>query len=361
MFHYPLSASNPLGNISSMSTQTKIFITGATGFIGGSILQRLLDHPDAAKFNFTALVRSKEKADKFNAIGVKGVTGTLQDLPLLENLSADADIVLSNADNDDLDMAQAILRGMKRHRDATGVIPTLIHTSGTGCLADDATGDRVGEVIYDDLNPDQIETLADTQQHRNVDLELVKADKEGYVKTYIVLPSHIYGLATGKLVNLGIQNPQSILIPLLTRAALSRGRGGMVGAGRNVWPNVHIDDVADLYIILLDLIRSNPASVGHGREGFYFGENGENTFYDMTKAIAEGLVTLGKATNPGPSTFTDEEIKLYFQGSTFWGSNSRCHANRSRAIGWKPVKTTQDLLASILPEIEVILKNDAAT
>jgi hypothetical protein len=49
----------------------------------------------------------------------------------------------------------------------------------TGVLADDATGDRATETIYDDADPDQIGTLPDTQLHRNVDLELLRADKEG--------------------------------------------------------------------------------------------------------------------------------------------------------------------------------------
>lgn len=73
-----------------------------------------------------------------------------------------------------------------------------------------------------------------------------------------------------------------------------------------------IDPVADLYIVLFDAIRSNPESVTHGREGFYFGENGEHTLYEVGKRIAEDLVALGIATNAVPSTFTDEEIKIYF-------------------------------------------------
>lgn len=44
---------------------------------------------------------------------------------------------------------------------------------------DNAAGDRTTDTIYDDSNPDQIETLPDTQPHRNVDLELINADKEG--------------------------------------------------------------------------------------------------------------------------------------------------------------------------------------
>jgi hypothetical protein len=59
---------------------------------------------------------------------------------------------------------------------------------------------------------------------------------------YIILPSTIYGIATGKLVELGIQNPHSVQIPGLINASLARGQGGMVGLGKNIWPNVNIED-----------------------------------------------------------------------------------------------------------------------
>ena len=72
--------------------------------------------------------------------------------------------------------------------------------------------------------------------------------------------------------------------------------------------------VADLYIVLYNSIVSNPAT-GHGREGIYFGENGEHTFYDMSKAIGEALMTAGKVDNPEPTTFTKEETDKYFRVS----------------------------------------------
>ena len=127
-------------------------------------------------------------------------------------------------------------------------------------LIDNAAGDYATDTIYDDANPDQIESLPDTQIHRNVDLELIKADKEGaiavfffqfqfiliylsgYVKVYIILPSTIYGIATGALVEAGIQNPHSQQVPGLIKISLNRGRAAMVGAGKNIWPNVDIEE-----------------------------------------------------------------------------------------------------------------------
>jgi hypothetical protein len=50
-----------------------------------------------------------------------------------------------------------------------------------GVLTDNADGEYLSDVIYDDANPDQIETLPDTALHRNVDLAIVAADREGMV------------------------------------------------------------------------------------------------------------------------------------------------------------------------------------
>ena len=146
-----------------------------------------------------------------------------------------------------------------------------------------------------------------------------------------MLPSTIYGIASGRLADEGIQNKQSVQIPSIIRASLGRKRGGMVGNGLNIWNNVHIGDgtsegcnaqifadkrtgpsVSNLYIVIYDAIKSNPDSVPHGREGFYIGENGEHTLHEVGKRVAEELVALGKATDPVPTPFTEEEIKTYF-------------------------------------------------
>jgi len=229
----------------------------------------------------------------------------------------------------------------------------LIHTSGTGVLADNAAGMYATETIYNDLDVAQIESLADTQMHRDVDLLIVEADKAGYLKSYIILPSTIYGIASNPLVDSKIQNPRSQQIPALVRASIDRKQGGMVGEGKNLWPNVHIDDVADLYILLFDLVTSPSATtpVGHGREGFYFGENGEHSLYQIGEAICQSLIQLHHGSIDTPTTFSREELDKYFGGTDYLGSNSRARANRSRSIGWKPTKTTQDMLDSVKGEV----------
>jgi hypothetical protein len=67
------------------------------GYIGGAVLLRLLNHPDASSFKITALVRSHEKADKLKALGVEAVVGSLSDVALLEALAAEAHVVIAMA------------------------------------------------------------------------------------------------------------------------------------------------------------------------------------------------------------------------------------------------------------------------
>jgi len=277
----------------------------------------------------------------------------LGDLDKLEKVISEADVVFSMASSDDLKAIEAILGGLKKRHDTTGETPILIHTSGTGVLNDHAKGMFATNKIYSDHDIESIESLPPTAWHRLVDLEIVKADKDGYVKTYIILPSTVYGIATGKIADLGVQHLHSIQLPVLVRASLARGQAAIVGEGKNIWPNVEIGEIADLYIVLYDSIVSNPATA-HGRQGFYFGENGEYTQYEAAKAISEALLAYGKVEISEPTALTEEEYKerpllIYF------GTNARCRADRSRSIGWKPVKTTKDMLASIKPEVGAVL------
>ena len=113
--------------------------------------------------------------------------------------------------------------------------------------------------------------------------------------------------------------------------------------------------MADLYIILLDSIIGKPGTTGHGWEGFYFGENGEHSWYQISRAIGEAMVALGLATDPEPTTFSTEELIAYFGSEAaglYSGTNARCKADRGRALGWKPTHTTKDMLESIRGEVE---------
>ena len=68
---------------------------------------------------------------------------------------------------------------------------------------------------------------------------------------------------------------------------------------------------------------------------------------------------LGICDDPEPTTFTVDELVKYFgseKRGNYSGSNSRCRADRGRALGWVPKYTAEDMLKSIRPEVEVFAK-----
>ena len=109
-------------------------------------------------------------------------------------------------------------------------------------MTDDARGEYASEIVYSDMTVEQIKSIPATAAHRNVDLCVIDADNNGFGRCYIVLPSTIYGIANHALVQAGVSNPHSIQIPTLIKAALARKRSGVVGKGKALWPDVHIDD-----------------------------------------------------------------------------------------------------------------------
>ncbi|ORY25190.1 hypothetical protein BCR39DRAFT_545017 [Naematelia encephala] len=325
-----------------------IFLTGATGYIGGTVLTYLLSLP-APPAKITALVRDAKKAEALKSISTKGTTietivASLSDLEILTSAAESHDIVVSTANADDLDAIKAILEGLKRRKEKTGHRPLLIHTSGTGVLADNAKGQYPNDRIFTDLNPTpatkkspallSIATLPETAPHRPVDLAIVIADASAYCKSYIVLPSTIWGPGEGEVFEKGISNSFSQQVPNLVKAALDRGQAGMIGKGANIWNHVNIHDLGELYsLVYAGALRGD---IGHGTSGYYFGTTGEYTRYAVASAIGSALIENGWGKDAQPTSFTPEEIQKYFKGSEFDGCNSRGVSDRSKSIGWKP-------------------------
>lgn len=78
------------------------------------------------------------------------VHGSHDDLEKIQNLAAQADIVVNAADADDLPLTKAILEGLKARSVTATFKPILIHTSGTGVISDQAEGEFIpsGQKIW---------------------------------------------------------------------------------------------------------------------------------------------------------------------------------------------------------------------
>lgn len=69
-----------------------------------------------------------------------------------------------------------------------------------------------------------------------------RLQQPGYVRTYVVLPGLVYGIASNPLVESGIQNPHTLLISFLIEKSLDRGGAAMIGKGENIWGHVNIEE-----------------------------------------------------------------------------------------------------------------------
>ncbi|WVQ80343.1 hypothetical protein IAT38_002448 [Cryptococcus sp. DSM 104549] len=339
-----------------------VFFTGATGYIGGTVLTSILSSANPPA-KVTALIRDPKKAELFPTLSLakeKGIelvalVGSLDDTDKLQAAAAEADVVVSTADADHLASIQAILAGLKARKEKTGHRPLLIHTSGTGVFSDNAKGEYPTDVIYTDLNPTpatkhspallSFAKLPDSAPHRNVDLAIVAADAAGSIKSYIVLPSTIWGFGQGEVFEKGFSHATSIQMPVLIEASIDRQRAGVVGKGANIWPHVAITDLGALYGLVWSKSTVPAATIGHGTAGYYLGISGEYTLFGAASAIGQSLVkhkVVPEGTETTPSTFTKEEIDKYYNGSYYGGSNSRGVADRSKSIGWKPKYTDEE-------------------
>ena len=87
----------------------KIFLTGATGYIGGSVGARLLAEGHAV----TGLVRTEAGAKELQKRGIKTVLGTLDDYVAIERAAREADAVIDTAEANHAGVVDAILAGVR--------------------------------------------------------------------------------------------------------------------------------------------------------------------------------------------------------------------------------------------------------
>ncbi|MHB2240406.1 NAD-dependent epimerase/dehydratase family protein [Pseudomonas monsensis] len=285
-----------------------VFITGAAGFIGGSIATGLVQ----AGHNVTGLVRSAEQADELKALGITPVIGTLEDSTLLAAQARAADAVINAASSDHRGAVEALLDALR------GSNKAFLHSSGSSIVGD-ASGGKSSDVIYveDNLPPPTVDKAARVA----IDNLILAAAKDG-VNSAVICNTLIYGHSLGV-------NRDSVQLPRLLKQARKSGVVRHVGSGQNIWSNVHIEDVVALY--LLALTRNVPGT-------FYFVESGEASFIDMTTAMAQAL-NLGQ---PQDWPLQDAEAEWGYEMANYGlGSNSRVRGKHARELlGWAPKRTS---------------------
>ena len=154
-------------------------------------------------------------------------------------------------------------------------------------------------------------------------------------------------------------------MPELTRCILQEKKGIQVGKGKAfcksidlsfpsytsrsshvacwlIWiyegTNVHVNDLSDCYLKLIEAAVSGGGKATWGKEGYYLTENGTHVWGDMSKVVAteahkQGLIPSAEVV----SLSAEEAGQLTPFGFLLWGANSRGTAIRARQLlDWSP-------------------------
>jgi nucleoside-diphosphate-sugar epimerase len=282
----------------------KIFCTGASGYIGGSVAAHLA----ANGHHVTGLVRSAEKAAAVRAFGIEPVMGTLDDAAVLARAAQAADVVVNAASADHRGAAVAVLDAL------AGSGKSFIHTSGSSIVGTRSKGER-SDAVFDEDTPF---TPSPARAARVALNELILSYRDKGCRPVIVCPSLIYGIGHGA-------GRDSVQVPLLIKLAKKRSCAAHAGPGENIWSNVHIDDLVMLYALAIEKAEAG---------AFFFAENGENSMCELCVAINR---MLGFA-RPPVAMSMQEAAAEWGEGTAedTMASNSRVRAVRARQLGWKP-------------------------
>lgn len=189
--------------------------------------------------------------------------------------------------------------------------------------------------VYDDWeNVSEVTAIPEFAPHRKVDQIVLEAGSKdaSKIKTAIVCPPTIYATGRGPGKQRGHQ------VYELSRCTIVSQTGFKVGAGRTYWTNVHIHDLSNLYLKLVEAAVDGGKDISWGTNAYYFAENGEHIWGEVSQAVASAAQEQGFIPSDVVVEVSAEKAnELSPWGGVGWGANSRGRAIRARkTLGWVP-------------------------
>lgn len=298
----------------------KVFVTGATGFVGTAVVQELL----ANGHQVLGLARSEESAKKLIAAGAEAHRGDLNDFESLRSGAEIADAVIHLGFVHDFTRFEEMCKLDGKVIETigetlTGTDKPFLITSGTALFSKDGL---------------TIETDRSVNPHPRIATENA-ADSvaaKGAKVAVIRLSPSVHG--KGDIIG---------FVPTLIRIAKEKGKSAVINGGGNFWPAVHKLDAAKLYRLALEKpFESGTRYHAVGEEGI--------PFKTIATEIAERLNV------PVVSITSDEAAEHFGWFAHFAKLNNLTSSEATKAtLGWNPQNPTllEDLNSSVyFPEFQ---------
>jgi nucleoside-diphosphate-sugar epimerase len=287
-----------------------VFLTGATGYIGSVVAERLIERGHKV----IGLARSEAARQTLEARGITPHMGDLNDTTSLQAAAKAADGVIHAAQerfqpgmdmNAMAGMAQTAARAVAAMLEALdGSGKPIIITGGTGAYPN-------SDAVMDETTPIPSHPMTDLMQHTENSVLNARG-----IRGIALRPGIVYGRGSG---------PVSMFVGMTQQAR----QAFVVDGGENYVSTVHVDDLADLYVLALEKAQA----------GTLFNAVAE-PFVQM-KAIMGVIsqsVGLGGALTSLPM---DQAFNMLGMGARIMSYNMKVSAQRARdLLGWTPHRPT---------------------
>ena len=216
----------------------RIFVTGATGFIGSALIPELIQ----AGHQVLGLTRSDTGAEALRKSGAEVLHGNLEDLDSLRKGAAQSEGLIHLAFNHDFSQMKKNVADEQKAIAALSEVflgsnRPFVLTSATGLLTNMDRKPSTEESPISSINPRaKLETVAKQFVYRGVNISLVRL-------------SQIH------------DTRKQGLVPYLLAVTRQKGVSAYVGDGSNRWAAAHVSATARLYRLALE--KAHPGAVYH--------------------------------------------------------------------------------------------------
>ncbi|MEG9437525.1 SDR family oxidoreductase [Edaphobacter sp. HDX4] len=279
----------------------RIFVTGATGFIGTELVKELIE----AGHEVRGLVRSDAGAEQLKVAGAEVHRGNLEDLESLRSGARGMDVVVNLAFNHDFSKFAQNGEDERKAIEALGSVlepgKLLVVTSGTGL-----TSGGPGHVRTEDDPP--VNSAAIPRKPE----QAAKAAAERGVRVAIVRLPQVH------------DTRKQGLVVLLTQMAREKGISAYVGDGANRWPAAPLKDVAHLYRLVVE-------QAGPGTTVYQAVQEQGVALREIAETLARGMKVPAVSIDP-------EKADEYFGWFAHFAAVDMPASSEwtRKALGWEP-------------------------